>query len=153
MKKALILGLGNSFRGDDGIGSAVIAALRNQDLPSDVVALDGGTPGLEMILTWQGYDRVIIVDAAEMGGKPGTWKRMLREDVQLEVGAGAMQGTMHDAGLAEAVALAEALNILPPELVLFCVQPAYTGWSPKLSDPVKSSIKPLCTAICAEAVA
>jgi hydrogenase maturation protease len=46
MAKVLILGLGNPFRGDDGIGPAVIATLQNQDLPRDVVALDGGTPGL-----------------------------------------------------------------------------------------------------------
>jgi hydrogenase maturation protease len=153
MKKSLILGLGNPLRGDDGIGSAVIASLRDQNLPPQVVALDGGTPGLEMILTWQGYERVIIVDAAELGGTPGTWKRLLREDFHLGLDAGVMQGTMHDAGLAEAMALAEALDILPPELILFCVQPAYTGWSPNLSDPVRSCICPLCKAIYAEAVA
>ena len=103
MTKALILGLGNPFRGDDGIGTAVIAALREHDLPPNVVALDGGTPGLETVLIWQGYERVIIVDAADMGLRPGNWKRFLPEEAVLPLGEGRMQGTMHDAGLAEAL--------------------------------------------------
>ena len=44
----LILGLGNPLRGDDGVGTAVIANLRNHpDLPPDVDLVDGGTAGLE----------------------------------------------------------------------------------------------------------
>ena len=150
MAKVLILGLGNPFRGDDGVGSAVITALQNQDLPHNVVALDGGTPGLETVLTWQGYERVIIVDAADMGMNPGSWKRFLPRDAVFPVGKEAMRGTLHDAGLAEALALAEALDILPPELVFYCIQPGFTGWSPDLTAPVSASVPALCAAISAE---
>lgn len=150
MSKALILGLGNPFRGDDGIGSAVIAALHSQKMPPDVVAIDGGTPGLETVLIWKGYERVIIVDAAEMGMSPGNWKRFLLEEAVLPVSEGAMKGTLHDAGLAEALALAAALRILPPEMIFYCVQPAFTGWSSDLSKPVGSSIAALCDAISTE---
>jgi hydrogenase maturation protease len=150
MSKALILGLGNPFRGDDGVGPAVIAALRSRKLPADVVAMDGGTPGLETVLIWQGYDRVIIVDAADMGIRPGNWKRFLPGEASLQMGEGAMRGTLHDAGLAEAIALAEALEILPPEIVFYCVQPAFTGWSENLTKPVDSSISVICEAIASE---
>jgi hydrogenase maturation protease len=151
MVKTLILGLGNPFRGDDGVGTAVIAALNSQELTSDVVVLDGGTPGLETVLIWQGYQRVIIVDAADMGMQPGSWKRFLPGEAVLPVGDGAMQGTLHAAGLAEALALAEALEILPPELVFYGVQPAYTGWSADLSELVTAAVPALCEAISAEA--
>ena len=50
MNSTLILGLGNSLRGDDGAGPAVVAALSHRDLPSHIELLDGGTPGLETVL-------------------------------------------------------------------------------------------------------
>lgn len=150
MVRTLILGLGNPFRGDDGVGAAVIAALNGQELTSDVVVLDGGTPGLETVLIWQGYQRVIIVDAADMGMRPGSWKRFLPEEAVLPVGDCAMQGTLHAAGLAEALALAEALEILPPELIFYGVQPENTGWSSDLTEMVAAAVPVLCEAIYAE---
>ena len=153
MTKSLILALGNPFRGDDGIGAAVIAALRHQDLPPGVIAIDGGTPGLETVLVWQGYARVIIVDAAEMGIMPGVWKRFLPDEAVFPIKKESMRGTLHDAGLADALALAAALEMLPAELVFYCVQPAFTGWSADLTAPVAAAIPSLCSAISSELAA
>lgn len=147
MKKVLVLGLGNPFRGDDGLGAAVIAVIKEKEPPANVVVLDGGTPGLETILIWEGYKRVIIVDAAEMGLDPGQWKRFVAKEVILPLDEGSMRGTLHNAGLADALALADALGMLPQELVFYCVQPAFTGWSPDLTPQVTSSIPSLCAAI------
>jgi len=47
----LILGLGNSLRGDDGVGPAVIDWLDQQSLPPGVEAIDGGTAGLNIVST------------------------------------------------------------------------------------------------------
>ena len=150
MAKALILGLGNTLRGDDGVGAAVVAALRDHELPPQVDVIDGGTPGLETVLIWRGYDRVIIVDAAEMGMQPGKWKRFLPDDAIFPSSNNKLKGTLHNAGLAEAVALAEALELLPRELVFYCVQPAYTGWSRVLTASVDATIPTVCAAIFAE---
>jgi hydrogenase maturation protease len=150
MEKSLVLGLGNPFRGDDGVGTSVIAALKGQDQPPNVVVMDGGTPGLETVLIWQGYQRVIIVDAADMGMQPGSWKRFKLGEAVFPVGESAMQGTLHSAGLAEALALAEALEIMPPELVFYGVQPASTGWSADLTEAVNAAVPALCEAISAE---
>ena len=150
MTKSLILGLGNTLRGDDGVGAAVIAALRSHGLPPHVTAMDGGMPGLETVLIWQGYDRVFIIDAAAMGLAPGEWRRFLPGEAVLPVGEGHLQGTLHNAGLAEALALAEALEMLPPQLIFFCVQPEYLGWSSTLTDSVRSSIQEVVKALAAE---
>ncbi len=150
MEKTLVLGLGNPYRGDDGVGTAVVAMLKSQDQPPNVDVLDGGTAGLETILLWQGYEQVIIVDAADMGMPPGKWKRFLPGEAILPLGEGAFTGTLHSAGLAEALALAEALELLPPELVFYGIQPEYTGWSPDLTAVVSSVMPSICTAISAE---
>jgi hydrogenase maturation protease len=147
MAETLILGLGSLFRGDDGVGPAVVAALQKRDLPRGVIIEDGGTPGLELVLLWQGYRRVFIVDAADMGLEPGTWRRFLLEEASLPFADSSLQGTLHGVGLAESIALAEALDVLPPQIVFYGVQPAHIGWSASLSEAVRSAVSPVCDAI------
>ncbi len=144
----LLLALGNPLRGDDGVGPAVLEALAQAgDLPEDVSLLDGGTAGLETVLLLQGYRRVIIVDAAEMGRAPGAWARLTPGEGLLRAAASGMGGTLHRAGLAEALALGEALGVLPSEIVIYGVQPLATGESPGLSGPVQRAIPSVCAAI------
>lgn len=148
--RALVLGLGNPLRGDDGAGPATIAALRALPLPPHVELIDGGTPGLETVLVWQGYGRVYIVDAAQMGMAPGAWRRFTLQEAQLEQAPDALQGTLHAAGLAEAVALAAALEALPEALVIFGVEPRATAWGMGLSTEVETAVSQVCRALAAE---
>jgi hydrogenase maturation protease len=146
-EKTLVLGLGNPLRADDGVGAAVIESLRETLGHEDAVDLiDGGTPGLESVLLLQGRSRVIVVDAADMGLEPGAWRTFTLDEV-VPVAKAAMQGTLHDAGLFEALALAEALDALPAELVIFGVQPGSLGWEQGLTPPVRRAVPALCEAI------
>lgn len=141
----LVLGLGNPWRGDDGVGPALIAALQADSAPPDATLLDGGTAGLEMIVLWEGYERVIVVDAAEMGCAPGTWQRFDLDHVRLT--AHPLTGTLHAAGLAEALALAQALGQLPPQLILFGIQPHNVDWQSGLSPAVAAALPGLGAAV------
>ena len=147
----LILALGNPLRGDDGVGAAVLSGLAEADLPPGVALLDGGTPGLETVLLLQDHRRVIIVDAADMGCEPGTWKRFVPgDDAYLQPADMALRGTLHYAGLAEALALGDALGVLPDEIVVYGIQPTEIGWSPGLSTAVQDAIPAVCQAILCE---
>lgn len=134
----LILGLGNPLRGDDGIGPAVVEWLHRQGLPPDTVAIDGGTGGLDLVLTMMGYRRVLIVDAAELGCAPGAWRCFRPDPARIETAEPTL--SMHQAGLAEALALAAALHILPEEVIVFGVQPAQLDWAPGLSAEVRAVV-------------
>jgi hydrogenase maturation protease len=147
VEKVLILGLGNTLRGDDGVGPAVIAALSLMDLPPHVELLDGGTPGLETVLLLEGPDRVIIVDAADMGLEPGQWRRFTPDTAEIKSSEEKLQGTLHAAGLAEALALAAALEKLPSTLIIYGIQPQSLGWSQELSDPLQVALPALCEEI------
>ena len=139
----LILALGNPLRGDDGIGAAVLDAL--PALPAEVVRLDGGTPGLDLVLRLQGHDRVIILDAADMGEPPGTWRWLTPHDLRgLDP---LLRGNLHSAGLAEALTLGAALGVLPPEIRILGIQPAEVGWSSGLSPQVESASPALRDAV------
>jgi hydrogenase maturation protease len=147
----LILALGNPLRGDDGVGTAIIDRLSEAALPPGVTLLDGGTPGLETVLLLQDHRRVIIVDAADMDCDPGTWKRFVPGDnAHLQPADMLLRGTLHYAGLAEALALGEALGVLPDEIVVYGIQPTEIGWSPGLSEPVQAAIPAVCKAILCE---
>lgn len=148
--KTLVLALGNPLRGDDGAGAAVIEALQAAALPGGVDLLEGGTPGLETVLLLQGYARVLIVDAAEMGDRPGEWRCFSREAVRLGARDLYLRGTLHYAGLAEALALGEALELLPPEITIYGIQPQEIGWEPGLSPAVAQAIPGLTHAILEE---
>ena len=142
----LILSLGNPLRGDDGVGTAVLTMLAAYPIiPPGVVLQDGGTPGLETVLLLEGYERVIIIDAADMGLEPGSWRRF--SSAKLAAQEANLTGTLHQAGLAEALELADALNMLPDEVVIFGIQPAEIGWEPGLSVGVETAVGEVCKAV------
>ncbi len=143
----LVLALGNPLRGDDGIGPAVLERLRATTLPPGVTLQDGGTPGLETVLLWEGYARVVIVDAAAIGETPGAWRRFTPAEATLTANDLHARVTVHYAGLAEALALAEALGKLPAEIVIYGIQPQHIDWTPELSAPVREAIPAICAAI------
>jgi hydrogenase maturation protease len=146
----LILGLGNNLRGDDGAGPAVVTALLFMDLPQQIEIVDGGTLGLEIVLLLQGYERVIIVDAADMGLQPGQWRRFTLDTAELKINENKLRGTLHAAGLAEALVLAGALDMLPETLIFYGIQPEEIDWSDNLSAPVQAAIPNIAKAIVEE---
>jgi hydrogenase maturation protease len=62
MKKALLIGVGNTVRGDDGAGIRVAEQARIRFPHLDVLALHGLSP--EIAETVSHYDLVMIVDAS-----------------------------------------------------------------------------------------
>jgi hydrogenase maturation protease len=149
----LIIGIGNILRGDDGIGSAVIEALESETLPPKVDLLDAGTPGFEMVLLMQGYERVIFIDAVDMQGKAGEWRWFTPDEVKRGAGDMQLRGTLHYAGLAEALNLGEALDLLPAEIKVLGIQAEIVDWQQKLSPSLEAMIPEACAAILAEVVA
>jgi hydrogenase maturation protease len=144
-----IIGLGNPLRGDDGVGVRVVRELAAQSLPTHIEVVDGGTQGLGLINLWAGQKRVILVDAVDIGKSPGQFVRftldgthLLGDDHHLSV---------HAAGLRDALLLAQVLNMLPPEVIIFGVQPNQLEWDSTLSPEVEATLPKLIAAILREA--
>jgi len=148
MKPVLVLGLGNPLQQDDGVGIRVVAELERRELPPHVEVMDGGTPGVGLINLMEGRARVVIVDAAEMGRRPGEVVRFRAEDVKL-TGSSA-RFSLHRSGVADALALADALKLSLPEIVVYGVQPARVGWGEELSAEVAAAIPGLVETIIRE---
>jgi hydrogenase maturation protease len=159
----LVLGLGNPLRRDDGVGPRVIRELEGRGLPEGVAALDGGTGGLDLLQVIEGWERVVIVDAADLsrgsGGfavgraapgrlAPGQFIRFTPDEAHL-VGT-AEHFSFHHAGLAEVLALARALDRPLPSIVVFGVQPEDVGWGEGLSPDVEAGLPDLIDAVLEE---
>ncbi len=142
---AIVLGLGNPLRGDDGIGPRVIQELQRRGLPEGCLAMDAGTGGLDLLHLMEGWDRVVVVDAAEVQRQPGHFVRFSPEEVQLLQSDGRLSS--HDAGLADVLALARALDRSLPRIVVFAVQPRAMGWRQGLSAAVEARLPALVDAV------
>ncbi len=147
-RPTLVLGLGNPLQRDDGVGIRVVEELERRTLPLHVEVMDGGTPGVGLINLIEGRARVVIVDAAEMDRQPGEVVRFCAGDVKL-TGSSA-RFSLHRSGVADALALANALNLSLPEIVVYGVQPAQVGWGEELSAKVAAAIPGLVETIIRE---
>ena len=71
--RVLVACVGNVFLGDDGFGVEVARRLAGMTLPDGVRVADYGTGGMHLAYDLaDGYETVILVDAAPRGGPPGT---------------------------------------------------------------------------------
>lgn len=141
----LVLGLGNTIMADDGVGPRLIDYLAQQgQLPDDVALLDGGTLGLDLLPRLEGVQRLIIVDAVEIGQVPGSLIRLSGEEVAMALDT---KLSPHQMGLKDLLAVARLLGHLPDEVVLLGVQPASIEMAAELSPQVAASLPQLAAMV------
>ena len=116
---ALIVGIGNPDRGDDGFGAAVAGRLRGKVSAGSRILVCSGDL-LSLIEEWQGFAAVVLVDAAASLGRPG---RIHRIDLVAETLPGGLaHNSTHAFGVVEAVGLARSLGRLPRRLLAYIVE-------------------------------
>lgn len=146
--RTLVLGVGNLLLGDDGVGIHVVEQLAGRHIPSYVSVVDAGTPGWGLPAWFEGQQKVIIVDAVHMGETPGVWKRFNPERAKLFTSDGIL--SLHEPGLANGLALAEAVGALPEEIVIYGIEPARCEIAQGLSPAIEQALGPLVEEIFAE---
>jgi len=147
-RKTLILAVGNPLREDDGISAVVLDELTLRIPPEAPVDLmDAGTAGLDCALFWDGYEKLILIDAADMGLEPGQWRRFALEEMNLDENGLRSIGAVHAAGLNEALVLGRALGNLPPEVIIFGIQPETIRFGMGISSSLMDSLPSLCEAV------
>ena len=143
---AVVIGIGNPFRNDDGIGPAVAAQIEEQRLPGVRVVISDGEPA-GLLEAWAGADLAVVVDAIyRMPASPGSIHRLTAS--QLESGGTA--ASSHGFGLPDALRLGRALEQLPGRVVIFAVEGANTGAGTELSKPVAAALPEVVAAVMTE---
>lgn len=137
MKKILIIGIGSILRGDDGIGPRAIDALEKENLDASIVLERGDLSGLDLLKFFPDFDRIIIIDAADMGEKVGTVKTFGPEEI--EDSTFDDKFSTHGMALLETLTLAKKLN-LKADITIVGIQPENTKFDLELSDLIRSKI-------------
>ena len=119
----LVVGIGHEDRGDDAAGPLAVRRLARAwaDRPPPGVRVRvwrGDLLGL--IEAWEGVERLVLVDAVRSGAAPGSWRRY---GVEAPFATGGAAST-HGVGLAEALALARALDRLPSRVEVWGIEAA-----------------------------
>ena len=142
--RAVVIGIGNEFRRDDGAGPTVVARLRGQ-LPDDVCLLVSDGEPARLIEAWAGAPVAVIVDAVR--AEPAVPGRVHRLVLHRAGAATAPPTSSHGLGLDCAIGLGQALDRMPGMLILHAVEAADVGQGPGLTPAVAAIIDTLATAV------
>ncbi len=153
----VLIGIGNPYRRDDGVGPALIEAAGVAGLPGVRLVTADGEPAA-LIDAWQDADLAVVVDAVLTDApQPGRVHRTVwsagrppADRVLAPAGAGRGAASTHGPGVPDAVRLAEVLGRCPGRLVVFAVEAADLGFGPGLSAAVAASLPRLTSAVRAE---
>ena len=134
---ALVVGIGNPLRGDDGVGPAVAALVRARAHP-DVHVAEVHSDPIALLDLWACCRRVVLVDAVCSGAPAGT---LVAVDLRRHPLPRTATASTHGFGLAQVIELGRALGRLPPELVFVGVEPGRVGAGTGLSEPVLAGVR------------
>ncbi len=143
---ALVIGVGNPYRHDDGFGVAVLERLRELAVPGLQIVEESGEPAA-LIARWSGQSVVIMVDAVTSGAAPGSIHRLECGNGVWDLGDRAASASTHGLGVADAVELAKVLDQLPARLVIIGVETEDVTNGTGLSNAVAAAVDPVAIAI------
>lgn len=142
--RCMVLGIGNPLMGDDGVGIHVLhhllarpAAFAFAD--DRVELLEGGTLGYLLTDRLAGVDALIVVDAADIGGKAGDIRVFEDEDMDGFLDA-SRTTSAHEVGLIDLVQMMALTDRLPRRRALVGIQTSIIAWDMNLSPALGQSV-------------
>jgi hydrogenase maturation protease len=145
MPTSVVIGIGNEYRSDDGVGMTIVRTLNEQSQPDDLAVsyIEAGmVDGASLIDYWSTDNRVIIIDAVSSGAQAGTLYHFdaLAEQLPTSVSF----GDTHGFGVTEAVMLATMLKQLPAALHVYAIEgedfSTGLGLSPTLQEALPAIV-------------
>jgi hydrogenase maturation protease len=134
--------MGNDLRQDDGFGIEVVRRFIQAGTPEGVRAIEAGSAGLGLVQElMDGYEALVILDATDRGGPPGTVYLLEAEVPELAEFTPEYQqdflADTHYTVPSKALILARALGVLPDHSYILGCQPQETELGMGLSEPVE----------------
>jgi hydrogenase maturation protease len=136
--RALVVGIGNAFRGDDDAGLAV-ARLMKQEQPAGVVILELNNNVTALIDHLPGYDVAMIVDATKSGSSPGTIHRIDASATPLSEPE--TTRSTHGMTVGSMLELARAQRILPKKVLVYGIEGKQFEHGTPLAPEVEKAVR------------
>ncbi len=145
-KRILVAGVGNLLHGDDGFGVELAWRLARCPLPEGVKVMETGIGGMSLVQELMlGYDALLVLDAHQSGGEPGT-VRLLEPSLPDLSALDPHElrdyfADTHYATPMRALALLEKLGSLPPRIAIVGCEPLrHQDLFYGLSEPVAAAL-------------
>ena len=136
---AVVIGVGNSWAGDDAAGVLVARALRD-DLPEGVALVEHEGEPTALIEAWAGKEVAVVVDATQGGGPPGTVRCFDASTAPLPDGYAGR--STHAFTVAQAIELARGVGRLPPRVLVLGIEGSAFEAGAPLEPAVAAAIEP-----------
>lgn len=144
-KDVALLGIGNILLGDEGVGVHAIGILEDRfDFPDNVEIIDGGTMGLDLLPFIEGRDKLLILDAVNLGKEPGTI--CIIEDCAIPSFI-STKLSIHQVGLPDVIFALKLLGKVPPRMTLIGIQPKTIESGLTMSMSIMNNLEELLTAV------
>ena len=138
-KTTVVLGMGNPLMSDEGIGVFLVNRLSMlaDNYPS-VEFADAGTGGMSLLHYFEGRDKAIIIDCANMKEEPGKIKKFT--PAQVKSVKQLTHLSLHEQDLLKIIEMSKKLGQCPKEIVIFGIQPKSVSFSGSLSKELEQKI-------------
>lgn len=140
---SVVIGIGNPYRRDDGVGPAVADEIARQSIPGLRVLGCVAEP-TALLEAWDGTAAAVIVDAAA-GGTPGRVRRCTLDEL-----ADMAPVSSHDLNLAQTYELGRVLGRAPQSVAVVTVDAADLGHGSVLSPDVAAAVPRAAALVLAE---
>ena len=145
--RRVVVGVGNAYRSDDGVG--LVVAERVRALTPDGVDVTVCEQEASRVMdAFEHAEVAVIVDAVASGGTPGDLHRF--DAAAGPVPARAFGSSTHAFGVGEAIELARALGKLPRAVVVIGVEGEEFAAGEKLSASVEAAVPRAAEAVLRE---
>jgi hydrogenase maturation protease len=135
ISNVVIVGIGNEFRKDDGVG-LYVSRLIQEKADKKIRVVEGIPDGFALIETWDDFSLVFVIDCAASGNKQGTIYRFdaLKEKIPGDLFDGF---STHSISVVDAIELAKTLGRLPKSLMVYGIEGNDYSPGTQLSPEVK----------------
>jgi len=141
MTNLLVLGIGNLLMNDDAVGVLAVKHLHKMYEDSENFRiLDGGTLGLDLLPHIEWSEKLIIIDAIDIGVSAGTVVRIEGEDIDPVFET---KLSPHQMGIKDLLLTADLMGYRPGNIVLFGIQSKNIQMEMELSPEVENNFDKL----------
>ncbi|MDG7011325.1 MAG: hydrogenase maturation protease [Nitrososphaerota archaeon] len=134
--KVVVVGLGNVYMRDDGVGIYVMAELRKLSLRKDVLICDYTEMELSLVGYFKGASKVIVVDALQSGKPAGTVSRFAIRMQERQV----LQFSLHGLQFYEVFDVAIQSGILTCPVIIVGIEPKDCSVGEGLSKELEEAL-------------
>jgi len=146
--RIVVLGVGNILLTVEGIGVHAVQELRRSyQIPPEVVLIDGGTSGMELLDDLANCDLLIMADCVRAGRVPGTLLKLRDDEIPALFRT---KLSPHQVGLPDVLATLLITHEAPAHTVLFGVEPESLATGMGLTPVVEAVLPQLVAGIADE---